>query len=100
MSGDHNMNQKSDAPDWDSYKQGWEDGVMQISVVIAQSLNKQADLAVDVLDRQWALEMAKAVRQRKPIPHPPAPTYCTTEEERKSWVLGWLECEAAHKIKE
>ena len=38
--------------------------------------------------------------QRKPIPHPPAPTYCTTEEERKSWVLGWLECEAAHGIKE
>ena len=28
MSGDHNMNQKSDSPDWDSYKQGWEDGVM------------------------------------------------------------------------
>lgn len=28
MSGDHNMNQKSDSPDWDGYKQGWEDGVM------------------------------------------------------------------------
>ena len=22
------MNQKSDAPDWNSYKQGWEDGVL------------------------------------------------------------------------
>ena len=28
MSGDHNMNQKSDSPNWSSYKQGWEDGVM------------------------------------------------------------------------
>ena len=22
------MNEKSDSPDWDDYKQGWEDGVM------------------------------------------------------------------------
>lgn len=31
---------------------------------IAQSLDKQADLTVDALDRQWALEMAAAVRAR------------------------------------
>lgn len=31
---------------------------------IAQSLDKQADLAVDDIDRQWAMEMAKAVRSR------------------------------------
>ena len=64
MSGDHNMNQKSDSPDWDSYKQGWEDGVIAEREVIAQSLDKQADLTVDALDRQWALEMAAAVRAR------------------------------------
>ena len=58
------MNQKSDSPDWDGYKQGWEDGVMAEREVIAQSLDKQADLAVDALDRQWAMEMAVAVRAR------------------------------------
>ena len=31
---------------------------------IAQSLDKQADLAADDIDRQWAMEMAKAVRSR------------------------------------
>jgi len=32
--------------------------------VIAQSLDKQADLAPDDIDRQWAQEMAAAVRAR------------------------------------
>ena len=32
--------------------------------VIAQSLDKQADLACDDIDRQWAQEMAAAVRAR------------------------------------
>ena len=32
--------------------------------VIAQSLDKQADLAADGFDRQWAMEMAAAVRAR------------------------------------
>lgn len=31
---------------------------------IAQSLDKQADLAADDIDRQWAMEMAAAVRSR------------------------------------
>ena len=31
---------------------------------IAQSLDKQADLAPDEIDRQWAQEMAAAVRAR------------------------------------
>ena len=31
---------------------------------IAQSLDKQADLACDEIDRQWAQEMAAAVRAR------------------------------------
>ena len=31
---------------------------------IAQSLDKQADLAPDDIDRQWAMEMAAAVRAR------------------------------------
>ncbi len=31
---------------------------------IAQSLDKQADLACDDIDRQWAQEMAAAVRAR------------------------------------
>ena len=31
---------------------------------IAQSLDKQADLAADDIDRQWAQEMAAAVRAR------------------------------------
>jgi hypothetical protein len=51
-------------------------------------------------DDEQSVPLYTAPPQRKPIPHPPAPTYCTTEEERKSWVLGWLECEAAHGIKE
>jgi hypothetical protein len=32
--------------------------------LIAQSLDKQADLAADEIDRQWAQEMAAAVRAR------------------------------------
>lgn len=32
--------------------------------MIAQSLDKQADLACDDIDRQWAQEMAAAVRAR------------------------------------
>ena len=31
---------------------------------IAQSLDKQADLACDEIDRQWAQEMAAAIRAR------------------------------------
>lgn len=31
---------------------------------IAQSLDKQADLACDEIDKQWAQEMAAAVRAR------------------------------------
>ena len=31
---------------------------------IAQSLDKQADLAADEIDRQWAQEMAAAIRAR------------------------------------
>lgn len=31
---------------------------------IAQSLDKQADLACDDIDRQWAQEMAAAIRAR------------------------------------
>ena len=31
---------------------------------VAQSLDKQADLACDDIDRQWAQEMAAAVRAR------------------------------------
>lgn len=31
---------------------------------IAQSLDKQADLAADEIDRQWAQEMAAAVRAK------------------------------------
>ena len=31
---------------------------------IAQSLDKQADLAPDEIDRQWAQEMAAAIRAR------------------------------------
>lgn len=31
---------------------------------IAQSLDKQADIAADEIDRQWAQEMAAAVRAR------------------------------------
>lgn len=32
--------------------------------VIAQSLEKQAELAPDALDRKWALQMASAIRAR------------------------------------
>jgi len=39
-------------------------GITNEREVIAQSLDKQADLAVDEIDRQWAQEMAAAVRAR------------------------------------
>lgn len=32
--------------------------------IIAQSMDKQADLAPDDIDRQWAQEMAAAIRAR------------------------------------
>ena len=32
--------------------------------IIAQSMDKQADLAPDEIDRQWAQEMAAAIRAR------------------------------------
>ena len=32
--------------------------------IIAQSMDKQADLAPDEIDRQWAQEMAAAIRER------------------------------------
>jgi len=32
--------------------------------LIAQSMDKQADLAADDIDRQWAQEMAAAIRAR------------------------------------
>lgn len=32
--------------------------------LIAQSMDKQADLAADEIDRQWAQEMAAAIRAR------------------------------------
>lgn len=47
-----------------AYKTGWEHGKAKEREVIAQSLDKQADLACDDIDRQWAQEMAAAVRAR------------------------------------
>jgi len=41
-----------------------EKAVLAEREAIAQSLDKQADLAVDEIDRQWAQEMAAAVRAR------------------------------------
>ena len=38
--------------------------VLEEREAIAQSLDKQADLAADEIDRQWAQEMAAAVRAR------------------------------------
>ena len=50
MSGDHNMNrvhmnQKSDSPDWNSYKQGWDDGVTEERQRIVNLLMIQHDAA-------------------------------------------------------
>ena len=45
MSGEHNTNQKPDAPDWDSYKQGWEDGVMAERQRIVKLLMIQHEFA-------------------------------------------------------
>ena len=39
------MNQKSDSPDWDGYKQGWEDGVMAERQRIVNLLMIQHDAA-------------------------------------------------------
>jgi hypothetical protein len=41
-----------------------EKAVLAEREAIAQSLDKQADLAADEIDRQWAQEMAAAVRAR------------------------------------
>jgi hypothetical protein len=41
-----------------------EKAVLEEREAIAQSLDKQADLAADEIDRQWAQEMAAAVRAR------------------------------------
>ena len=53
--------------DWqiaENWTRGMVNGVHAEREVIAQSLDKQADLAVDEIDRQWAQEMAAAVRAR------------------------------------
>ena len=47
-----------------SYKTGWEHGKSKEREHIAQSLEKQADLATDKFERTWALQMAAAVRAR------------------------------------
>ena len=41
-----------------------QDAILAEREAIAQSLDKQADLACDEIDRQWAQEMAAAVRAR------------------------------------
>ena len=41
-----------------------QDAILAEREAIAQSLDKQADLACDAIDRQWAQEMAAAVRAR------------------------------------
>ena len=80
-------------PDWNNYQQGLADGAAaernswpaemeamerQVNIltdalaqakaeerkIIMDSLQKQADLAVDDLDRRWALEMKAAIRAR------------------------------------
>ncbi len=40
------------------------DAVLSEREAIAQSMDKQADLAPDEIDRQWAQEMAAAIRAR------------------------------------
>lgn len=49
----------------DMIKPAIEAAVLKEREAIAQSLDKQADLAADDIDRQWAMEMAAAVRARK-----------------------------------
>jgi hypothetical protein len=41
-----------------------QDAILAEREAIAKSLDKQADLACDEIDRQWAQEMAAAVRAR------------------------------------
>jgi hypothetical protein len=56
----------------DELRGAFYDGFMKASALVAaaereacaQSLDKQADLAADEIDRQWAQEMAAAVRAR------------------------------------
>ena len=48
----------------EAYRCGFEAGAVAERKAIAQSLDKQADLACDEIDRQWAQEMAAAVRAR------------------------------------
>jgi hypothetical protein len=47
-----------------AYENGYKAGAAAEREAIAQSLDKQADLACDEIDRQWAQEMAAAVRAR------------------------------------
>lgn len=47
-----------------SHQEGFAAGKQTEREAIAQSLDKQADLAADEIDRQWAQEMAAAVRAR------------------------------------
>lgn len=47
-----------------SWQEGYEAGAAHERTVIIDSLRKQAELAVDDLDRKWALEMVEAVKRR------------------------------------
>ena len=47
-----------------TWQEGYEAGAAHERTVIIDSLRKQAELAVDDLDRKWALEMVEAVKRR------------------------------------
>lgn len=47
-----------------SWQEGYEAGSAHERTVIIDSLRKQAELAVNDLDRKWALEMIEAVKRR------------------------------------
>lgn len=47
-----------------AFSYAWDAAAKAEREAIAQSLDKQADLACDEIDRQWAQEMAAAVRAR------------------------------------
>ena len=47
-----------------SWQEGYEAGAAHERTVIIDSLRKQAELAVDDLDRKWALELVEAVKRR------------------------------------
>jgi hypothetical protein len=65
------MAEKCGIPEFENYESQADNIVRFAALVaarereaIAQSLDKQADLAADEIDRQWAQEMAAAVRAR------------------------------------